>query len=197
MELPRKRPWYNSIFTYGPPAASMKDYATGRVLSDTSDELERRQRLIEGTLFSKWFILTYHGALCGVLLIFIMWHWHIRFSMRRRRNMMRWRHKQALVPPEGTIEGASERMPSYGPAKAIATAERTPLLPDKQHRSDSLSFLRRGIRRIRSFGMYQPRPIPIINKTIPCNSHHYAAWPQHILCNIQYSLVLGFRFSLL
>lgn len=154
--------------------ASISGDAATTLLSANGDEAEHRRKLIGGILYSKWFILTYQVALCVVVLLFSLRHWYGKLSGRRRstqwrgtsrtgRNHARNGQESASSSGSSTVEGNTT------PPELAKTNERSTLLPVDEA-TFKPSFLQRSMRATRSLGMYQPRPIPLVNKALPSNS---------------------------
>ncbi|TKA75476.1 hypothetical protein B0A55_04576 [Friedmanniomyces simplex] len=124
--------------------AAAMDNTTLSAYLDGSDQAELRRKLIKGVRFSSRLILTYHAALCAVVLAFTM----CKKTLPKRPGSL-WQY----------------------------------------------------LRAVRALGMYQPPPIPCLNKALPSNSTSlfillllginvfYATY------NIQWTLELAFVFS--
>ncbi|KAL8669393.1 MAG: hypothetical protein Q9168_006018 [Polycauliona sp. 1 TL-2023] len=139
-------------------------------------------KLVEGILFSRRFILSYQIVLLALLLIFTVRHWTDRFSARRRRRQppcMRpatgeARIERSSLAEDGksgtsssssTIQGGS---PSHKHSMTPQEDEATPLLLGPEtHVRDSI-WLQLS-RKSHSNLLYQPPPIPVVNKTLPSN----------------------------
>lgn len=149
---------------------------------------KRFKKLIDGIHFSQKLILSYQLVLIGLLLIFTAVHWASRFrSWYRRRN-----------PIQGRYEGGKSGSRSIGGGKGdlfIESSSRGSVSSsstfqedfqgknqDLKHTLDEQSLLlpKASIaeasplrwtltRKTRAWLIYQPRPIPIINKTLPSN----------------------------
>jgi NAD(P)H-flavin reductase len=184
-------------------------------ISPTSDHGRRRpppqgdnsrQKLIDGILYSRRFILTYHVIVLGFLVLSSVLQW-TRKAIRWRKRMLRrqssvvsvagiedttpiktalWTGKEIAKTFEdvsssgsSTIEGTASP-----PRKHIDEDEETPLLP---RGTTTYSPRRSALSSIEAFLMYQPRPIPFFNKTLPSNGSSI-----FILCflglNLFYSL---------
>lgn len=155
-----------------PKLASGMPTVTMDVLSGASGGADRRGSVIEGVLFTRWFVVTYQAALCCVVLIFTLWHWSCKALNCRHPGTSGRQAEHGEVPgPEvvhsssssGTIEG------SVTPPELAKTNERSPLM-SADGRIHMPSFMQATTRALRSVAMYQPRPIPVVNKTLPANS---------------------------
>ena len=144
------------------------------VSSNSNEDAETRQELLDGCLYTEKLILTYHAALCGVVLIFTSWHWYGKLAKRRRRK--HWTSDSAVLCRSNRVGNVSPSDSSGStssgnatPSELAKTHERSPLLTKEQTPPKS-GFLRNKVRAIRALAMYQLRPIPIANKTLPQNS---------------------------
>ena len=148
---------------------------------------KRFKKLIDGIHFSQKFILTYQLVLVGLLLLFTAIHWTSRLrSWRRRRNLIKGRYPggksrngkigegKGTVVIESISRGSSSSstlqedfLPKYQDSEQTLD-EQSLLLPNA---SDARAppFRWTLSSRIRAWLVYQPRPIPIINKTLPSN----------------------------
>lgn len=149
---------------------------------------KRFKKLIDGIHFSQKLILSYQLVLIGLLLIFTAIHWGSRFrSWYRRRNPIRSRYEGAQRGIRNTGGGKGDviiESSSRGSLSSNSTRQEDFQAnnQDSKHTLDEQSLLlpRASIakapplrwtltRRIRAWLVYQPRPIPIINKTLPSN----------------------------
>lgn len=151
---------------------------------------KRFKKLIDGIHFSKSFILTYQAVLLGLLLLFTGIHWGSRLQgwrRRRRRDALQKvlvRGRETLgdaLKTEGDVFGQSRSSGSSSSSSTIVGEEtpgtntrleepneQTSLLwkqiPTQATNSQRLLFYN-----VKAWLMYQPRPIPVINKTLPSN----------------------------
>ncbi|KAF8866126.1 hypothetical protein BDZ45DRAFT_667984 [Acephala macrosclerotiorum] len=151
----------------------------------------RLRKLVEGLLFSRKFILTYHFVILGCILLLAAAHW--------AENFIRWRKRRALrlqtLGLDGTFDDDAEPVKSTYPGQfrgnqdpqgvyssGSSTVEGTASPPRKDIDEDEYTPLlhhdrelrplypRRSLwTRTKALLMYQPRPIPIVNKTLPSN----------------------------
>ncbi|KAJ4346083.1 hypothetical protein N0V95_005699 [Ascochyta clinopodiicola] len=136
----------------------------------------RFRKLVEAILFGRRFLKTYNLVLLGVLFVFTAWHWSEKLVWRRTRKrsvaaLSRRSHEEgeAWSSSSSTVEGnvtPPGLLKPYNKAGNDA-AETSPLL------ATSLRRRRQGVWApyyiSKSILQYQPRPIPIINKTLPTN----------------------------
>ena len=152
---------------------------------------ERFKKLIDGIHFSQRFILSYQLVLIGLLLIFTAIHWGSRLrSWRRRRNSIKGRYKRGrsksgrVGEAKGGLLIASS---SSGSSSSSITLQedfqpKQPKDQDSEHTLDEQSLLLPKVSkakapplrwkltsRLRAWLVYQPRPLPIVNKTLPSN----------------------------
>ena len=119
--------------------------------------------MIDGILFSRRFILSYQLVLLCLLLLFGLLHWSARIYARRRSK----RNKQRINLNTGRSSSSTTLYTeeSYS-APPIKLAEQTPLLHPQISDHGKLHLLSY---RTRAWLVYQPSPIPIINKSLPSN----------------------------
>lgn len=149
----------------------------------------RRQKLIEGILYTRKFVPTYNVVIIGVLVLLSGLHWSSEAIRWRRRRTLRLRTLSAIgaydgdaktitqdarrsVELDGNLEEASSggstlEGSSSPPRKDPDENEATPLLQHRQRRPTQSS--RSLLSYSRSFLMYQPPPIPIVHKILPSN----------------------------
>ena len=147
------------------------------------------QKLIDGIHFSKRFILSYQLVLVALLLVFTVIHWTSRLRAWRRRRERRLEMNKTILGKGSLINenlvvkgGGIAEIRSTGSSSSSSTLggdveypalersdEQTPLLSTggkfKQNSTQRWKFYNR----IKSWLVYQPRPIPIVNKTLPSN----------------------------
>ncbi|KAL8714953.1 MAG: hypothetical protein Q9225_006482 [Loekoesia sp. 1 TL-2023] len=142
----------------------------------------RFSRIVEGILFSRRFILSYQLVLVGLLIVFTIRHWTYWLRRRNRRSRTyngsrakngglqgitdgRIRNANPARGGESRTSSSSSTVIGSPPSPKSSSHERTPLL------APSKAAKRRWqlVYSIRSFLVYQPRPIPLINKTLPSN----------------------------
>ncbi|KAI6793274.1 ferric reductase-like transmembrane component [Hortaea werneckii] len=152
-------------------AKNASRYGTEAFVSFAQDdeEAEERRRLVEGVLFSHRFILTYQAALCGIVLLFTIWHWHWKFSRRRRvRRCMKDDERQDC-----------ESTAAIGPSHTASKNHHLPVQLGKPDESSPLLSLRTPstkpnrlqtiFRKFHAIATYQPPNLPLINKLQPNN----------------------------
>ena len=114
---------------------------------------DHREELFLHAIFSRWFVLTYQAGLVGVVLLFTARHWHRKHYLCRRISS----DKRQSTEDLGENQIASK-----------SPDERTALLSSS--RTVSLYSLRRIKTVVRSAGLYQPKPLPIVCKALPSNA---------------------------
>ena len=144
----------------------------------------RSRKLVEGVMFSRRFVPTYHLIILGFICLLSAIHWTEKVIRWRRGRAYRFRFlgaKDVYETIETSSSTAGDRQDldgiyssSSSTAKGSASPpskslnEQTPLLDTAQ----ALQPLPRRwsvYRTAKSILMYQPRPIPIVNKTLPSN----------------------------
>jgi hypothetical protein len=185
----------------------------------------RFRKLVEGILFSRQFVPTYHLAILGFLCVLSAVHWSEKAIRWRRRRATRSRtlgvenaydrdaktikqnscaENNVQDPGEPFSSGSSTIEGSASPPRNDVDEE-TPLMPHDQalpplHPQRSIHAT------IKAMLMYQPRPIPIVNKTLPSNGTSIAVLGLialnifyiffHINLNLFELFVLADRFGL-
>jgi hypothetical protein len=144
----------------------------------------RLRKLVEGVIFSRRFVPTYHLIILGFICFLSAIHWTEKVIRWRRGRACRFQFlgaKDVYETIETSSSTAGDRQDldgiyssSSSTAKGSASPpskslnEQTPLLDTAQ----ALRPLPRRwpvYRTAKSILMYQPRPIPIVNKILPSN----------------------------
>ncbi|KAF2000083.1 hypothetical protein P154DRAFT_522870 [Amniculicola lignicola CBS 123094] len=154
--------------------------AGGIDVGDDPGKNPRFRPIVEAVLYSRRFMLTYNLVLLGILAVFTLWHWSEKIALIRRKNRA-WSatgkngslgieetEEETWSSSSSTIEGLST--PPDEQKQADATDEMSPLLPSAPTRRPKPLGYRRPDYILKSWMQYQPRPIPIIHKTLPSNS---------------------------
>jgi hypothetical protein len=166
----------------------------GRVT--TSDDHEPDQRppeskprfwkLIQGTLFNRKLILTFPLVIAALILLLSVLHWSGKVIRWRRRSSRRIQarasssdgsfddglsksiHEDATEQTIAGSSGSSTNSSNFGIQKDDPENESTPLIRRSQF--GTLNSDRRTIvSHLKAFLIYQPRPIPYVNKVLPSN----------------------------
>ncbi|KAI0015039.1 hypothetical protein F4780DRAFT_128659 [Xylariomycetidae sp. FL0641] len=157
-------------------------WASDREAAPDPDQLQYIRELIRLILYGRSVTATYNLVLLAILLIFTA-----AYAVRNIQDRSKWRHIEGgRVVPAGslrkttgdvdenggsssssTIEGSSSSQSSF--RSAAKDLERQPLLATRHHPSASSGLASRTLRAVRAWLMYQPRPIPLINRTLPSN----------------------------
>ncbi|KAM0800407.1 ferric reductase like transmembrane component-domain-containing protein [Usnea florida] len=116
---------------------------------------KRFKKLIEGIQYSQKFVISYQLVLIGLLFLFTAIHWGSRLrAWRRRRNRINGRYEIEKRTVGKTAE-----------SKGVVVIEST-----SRGSSSSSSTLQEDFDpKTGACLAYQPRPIPIVNKTLPTN----------------------------
>ncbi|MCJ1306092.1 hypothetical protein MMC08_008910 [Hypocenomyce scalaris] len=160
------------------PRLSITDTVGGPVQGDSP----AFRKLIRGIEFSRRFILSYHVVILGVLLVFTAVHWGKKVSRWRKRRAAPKANRAVLglskndgdVPRSGRSQGSSSSSSSTlegtaSPPRILKVDplqdERSPLIgrPNVTTCKASTSEV------LRAWMVYQPGPIPIVNKILPSN----------------------------
>ena len=151
---------------------------------------KRFKKLIEGIQYSQKFIISYQLVLVGLLFLFTVIHWGSRLrAWRGRRNTINGRYeiekptvgktaesKGALVIESTSVGSSSssstlqEDFGSQSQDPESPLNEQSLLLPKGLDRKAlPQRWARVFLNKTRACLAYQPRPIPIVNKTLPSN----------------------------
>ena len=149
--------------------------------------------LVGAILFSRRFIVTYQAVAVSLLVLFSAVHWRRKSSRWWKRRQMANKEKAGYEPKavegssrtprslvrenqDGSLSSTSsssstlEGTPSPpSPKIPIKADERTPLLPSLESKL-SRSFRSQVLGRLRAWIIYQPKPVSLINKTLPSNA---------------------------
>ncbi|KAF2178865.1 hypothetical protein K469DRAFT_717837 [Zopfia rhizophila CBS 207.26] len=140
---------------------------------------QRFKEIVEAILFSRRFTLSYNVVLLGILVLFAIWHRGEKAVFARRRRAWMIREKREDVKGIDTRNAEDEVWSSSSstvegtitppdPRKKIDEGnERKPLLPGRKRKARVGTW--RPYYALKSWMLYQPRPIPIVNKTLPPN----------------------------
>ncbi|RDL32535.1 Uncharacterized protein BP5553_08991 [Venustampulla echinocandica] len=191
--------WFQDVVRFALKASTSTPTTTG---SDSppepTEEDPLRRKLIQGILFTRRLILTYHIAIIGGLALLSLVHWSqktIRWRRRRRRASRR--RLLENDHPSGYSEGENAKTGQSSPKTGVYyqdpvevsasssgsstvdgttsptleyhnAVEETPLLHHNRA-FQSLGPRRTLLSSTKAFLMYQPPPIPFINKSLPPN----------------------------
>lgn len=184
-----------------PNAETLSAAAGGGKLVDPDDPGKdpRFRKLVEAILFGRQFLKTYNLVLLGVLLGFTAWHWGEKVVLQRRRSRIvqtsaRSEEGEAWSSSSSTVEG-SVSPPAPGKKVGDGATEASPLLGSRSSRPGP-SALWKPYFILKAALQYQPRPLPVINRTLPTNgvSLLVLAWVALILFYNLYRMPLSFLY---
>ncbi|PQE32375.1 ferric reductase transmembrane component protein [Rutstroemia sp. NJR-2017a WRK4] len=143
-------------------------------------------KLIQGTRFNRKLILTFPFVIAALILLLSVLHWSVKLIRWRRRSSRRIQarasssdgsfddafsksiHEDATEQTVAGSSGSSINSADFGIQKDVPENESTPLIRRSQF--GTLNSDRRTIvSRLKAFLIYQPRPIPYVNKVLPSN----------------------------
>jgi hypothetical protein len=177
----------------------------------------RRRKLEEGVWYNRWFVPTYHGVIFGIIFIISVAHWTGEFTRWRKRRATRpnsWRREtdalynderpksaQAFLAPNAIAQDSLEVSTNSsrssmidGPSSPLPkeqNGEEIPLLNHGKFRAP-LGILSYALSSFKAAMMYQPGPLPVLNKVLPPNGTSLA-----IVCFIGLNMFYVFyRISL-
>ncbi|KAF4553767.1 Ferric reductase like transmembrane component-containing protein 10 [Elsinoe fawcettii] len=120
-------------------------------------------KTIEAVLFSRKFVLLYNVVLLVVILLFTVWHWTNRLRRRREENVTSLRSNDTRKNERADLLGGTL-------LDSRTVDEQSSLLhQDEKKPTERSSLVARSKSTILGWSMYQPRPIPLVNKTLPDN----------------------------
>ncbi|KAK8238377.1 ferric reductase transmembrane component [Phyllosticta capitalensis] len=134
----------------------------------------RFRKLVENILYSRWLLQSYNLVLLGILLLFAAEHWGglLLDAYRRRRQRTK---SQANVGESSTSSSSSSTLegtatpPNKGKI-GDEDEERRLLLAPTSTKKQAPGFLAALCHHVKAWAMYQPRPIPFVNKQLPSNA---------------------------
>ncbi|KAF2738154.1 hypothetical protein EJ04DRAFT_588997 [Polyplosphaeria fusca] len=144
-------------------------------LGDDPGKDPRFRALVEAVRYSRRFVLSYNLVLLFILAIFTAWNWCDKSLLQKRRKSLEAAKDvpgrtpvleaidEAWSSSSSTVAGTIT--PSDGAPKALN--EETPLLQSRKPKSPGIWKIYLVLK---SWIQYQPRPVPIIHKTLPPNS---------------------------
>ena len=172
---------------------SLEDAPLHTMEEFSPEDRERFRPIIDGIHFSMRFVLTYQFVLIALLAVFTLRHWigRLRAWNKMRRQNRKSRHHEADTPIAKAFGGKEDAVigsRSIGSSSSSSTLlgdttppqslsdgvrnEQTPLLLKPQLPKPSQRWL--NISKIKAFLLYQPAPIPIVNKSLPSNGSSLA-----------------------
>ncbi|KAK4570123.1 hypothetical protein LTR86_002203 [Recurvomyces mirabilis] len=131
---------------------------------------DHTRQLIEGIVYSRWLIKTYHAVLVVILLVPTTYQWISKVRRRRVTNRL-----NNANDTGGTISSSSSstlggKITPPGLGKTGHTINERTLLLSRQSRSGPTSPWTRLQRKLRGVAMYQPPPVAVVNKILPSNA---------------------------
>ncbi|GAB7351452.1 hypothetical protein MBLNU459_g2114t1 [Dothideomycetes sp. NU459] len=147
------------------------------------DEDDRRRQIIEGLHYSRSFIISYNLVLVALLLCFAILYWATKALGRQRTRKYARKQEDDI-----RVDGGQRALATYSSSSSSSTLgepavplertkegsrkdERTPLLAAADGRNTGPTHARASIlHTFRSWMMYQPGNIPIVNKVLPSNA---------------------------
>jgi hypothetical protein len=149
----------------------------------------RFRKLIEGIHYSRELIFTYHLVILGLLALAAGLHWVEKAGTCRRKRRLQKQHlkndfacrgdatnsdlRNSLEDPPNVEGGSSSESSTLEGIESPTfkdVDEDTPLLYDG-HTLCTLQPRRSFMSTIKAFLIYQPSPIPWVNKTLPSNAY--------------------------
>ncbi|RDW67979.1 hypothetical protein BP6252_09375 [Coleophoma cylindrospora] len=147
----------------------------------------RFRKLVQGILYSKRFIISYHLLVLAFVLLLSAVHWweqNLRWRTRRARRLQILASDDAYGGVPGTVKAipADEQASPGTSLSGSSTLEGTSSPPQKSGSESEITPLLHSQKMLRpppsrkplfsiidAFLMYQPQPIPVFDKTLPSN----------------------------
>jgi len=149
------------------------------------------RKLVEGILFSRRFVLSYHAIIVGLLVVCAIAHWGDQLRRWRKRGnstTLSNRHdlepqpKRSPSPNKDDHKPPGENGTTSSSSSSTLHGNGSPPHPNKvdEDTTEGTALLSKHsvgeskprdglIKHVRAWLNYQPRPIPIINRTLPSN----------------------------
>ena len=143
------------------------------------------RQLVSGILFSRNFILSYHVIIACILLGFTAVHWGTKIlRWRRRRNNVKSRRLSGSLEDEEVKSTKGNDDTGWASSSSSSTLDGTATpssLKASRHDHERAPLLQTSLsdtkpqrvsvwRSCQAWLMYQPKPIPVINKVMPSNA---------------------------
>jgi hypothetical protein len=155
------------------------------------EQWERRRKIVAGVLFNRRFVPTYHVVILGVVLLLSVAHWWV-WSSKRRSTKRHNRRREAVynnkiehsrsgqASPSSSFSTTNSLDISPSSSSSSTTDELSKPLPKEQDHeetsllghdqsSTTLGLIQTTAFSLRAALMYQPRPVPVLNKVLPAN----------------------------
>lgn len=208
-------PWLRELFRFAltatastevpwPSTADMRTAGDKLVDPDDPGKDPRFRKLVEAILFGRKFLKTYNLVLLGILAIFTIWHWGEKLILhQRKRRRDNWAsdtastaEAEAWSSSSSTIEGIATPPEVAVQKKIVDADETTLLLPPISTSAHKASISWNPYYIFRAFLQYQPRPVPVFNKTLPSNavSLLVIAWIALIVFYNVYRMPISFMY---
>ncbi len=185
METAIESKWLRSAIRHSLSAKSYTSSLDGPGPPEQNDP--RFRKLVEGIYYSRKLILTYHLAIFGLLLFAAGLHWFERSRTWRRgpTSQLQQLRDDAACDRDAAIKALQNGAEIEGGSSSGSSTlegtedlglqfknvdEATPLFHDG-HTLRPVHPRRSLIRSIQAFLIYQPRPIPLVNKALPSNAY--------------------------
>ncbi|KAI1324274.1 hypothetical protein F5Y16DRAFT_381388 [Xylariaceae sp. FL0255] len=139
---------------------------------DDPEKLEYVRELIQHILEGRQIIVTYNLVLLGILLLFSLWHiWQGKCAKRRWRHIEQSLNDNVISVAKDVEDDVNDAgSSSSSTLNAESDLERQPLLKGATDTSSKRPGQSKWFALLQSWLMYQPRPIPIINRSLPSNT---------------------------
>lgn len=180
--------WLRKAIRYSLSATSYTSSIDGPGPPEQQDP--RFRKLVEGDNYSRTLILAYHLVIFGLVVFAASLHWQERVRTLRRGRKLQLQHLREDVAYDGdaiiqNLQKGGEDLAEGGLSSGSSTLEgredlalqtkdvdeETPLVYDG-HTLRPLHPRRSLIRSIQAFMIYQPQPIPLVNKILPSNAYN-------------------------
>lgn len=190
---------FNLAFSSAPAASNSSSSAVSPLLNDDDtisiyEDFDpganpgsnpKLRKLVDAVLFSRVLLNTYNAVLLVILLGFAISQWGgvMQRAYQRRAAARRARRENgstehgssgASSSSSSTLEGTATPPDARKDNTTKIPGEQQPLLPRGQGKQVKSTFLAVVLHRVKAWLMYQPRPIPVVHKELPCNGQSLA-----------------------
>lgn len=186
-----RRNWLEKALQSSPSFSATSDVQITE--GDEPPHDPRFSKIVEGLIFTKKLVLTYHAVILCVIVIFALIHWYGKFRGARKSREKARKAKADLehsgspnkipgengkgITKDGFLVKQTERDGSSSSGSSTMDGNSTPLLKDDLD-DDNIPLLQKPspskskgglLSLLHSKLIYQPPPIPILNEALPSN----------------------------
>lgn len=159
------------VYTPGPHASEIG--AERELVPDDPGKDPRFKKLAESVLAGRELVATYNLTLLGALLVFTTWHWVAKIAIHSAGHAQK-KTKDGPTPSEACSSSSSpvgynSPLLREGSLDNDDLDEMSPLMPSRAPRGGAIGFWK-PYYLSKAYLQYQPRAIPLINRSLPTNA---------------------------